>query len=100
MGIDDSQLNYYLEQLNLLLPQMHLQWLNNTKASFDLIDVNPVGGSYQVLAQAATQEQMVERNYQKLSILRICQSLLSFWEEREREVRLSCGLLLLLLSAY
>jgi hypothetical protein len=55
----DRQLNYYLEQLNLLLPKMHLQWLN-TKANFALIDVNPVGRSYQVLAQARTQEQMIE----------------------------------------
>jgi hypothetical protein len=55
----DSQLNYYLEQLNLLLPHMHLQWLN-TKASFALIDVNPVSGSYQVLAQASTREEMIE----------------------------------------
>jgi hypothetical protein len=38
---------------------MHLQWLN-TKANFALIDVNPVGRSYQVLAQARTQEQMIE----------------------------------------
>jgi hypothetical protein len=52
-GLDiNSQLNYYLEQLNLLLPDMHLQWLfNNTKATVALIDVNPVGRSYQVLAQ-------------------------------------------------
>jgi hypothetical protein len=58
----DSELNYYLEQLNLLLPDMHLQWLfnKNAKANFALIDVNPVGGSYQVLAQARTQEQMIE----------------------------------------
>jgi hypothetical protein len=55
----DGQLSYYLEQLNLLLPQMHLQWLN-TKTCFALIDVNPVGGSYQVLAQASTQQQMIE----------------------------------------
>jgi hypothetical protein len=38
---------------------MHLQWLN-TKASFALIDVNPVSGSYQVLAQASTREEMIE----------------------------------------
>ena len=61
MDIDDSQLNYYLEQLNLLLPNMHLQWLiNNTKATVALIDVNPIGGTYQVLAQTGTQEQMIE----------------------------------------
>lgn len=60
IGLDiDGQLSYYLEQLNLLLPQMHLQWLN-TKTCFALIDVNPVGGSYQVLAQASTQQQMIE----------------------------------------
>jgi hypothetical protein len=38
---------------------MHLQWLN-TKASFALIDITPVNGKYQVLAQASTQEQMIE----------------------------------------
>ena len=61
-GLDiDSELNYYLEQLNLLLPNMHLQWVfNNTKATVALIDVNPVGGSYQVLAQSTTEEQMIE----------------------------------------
>jgi hypothetical protein len=66
---DNSQLNYYLEQLNLLLPNMHLQWLN-TKASFALIDVNPVGGSYQVLAQASTQEQMIENAAVLVRVLR------------------------------
>jgi len=60
LGTDvDSQLNYYLEQLNLLLPHMHLQWLN-TNAKVILIDVNPLGGSYHVLAQARTQKHMVE----------------------------------------
>ncbi len=38
---------------------MHLQWLN-TNAKIALIDVNPVGGSYQVLAQASTPEQIIE----------------------------------------
>jgi hypothetical protein len=66
----DSQLNYYLEQLNLLLPNMHLQWLNNTKASFALIDVNPVSEKYQVLAQATTQEQMVENAAVLVRVLR------------------------------
>ena len=66
-GLDiDSELNYYLEQLNLLLPNMHLQWLfnnnNDTKATVALIDVNPIGGSYQVLAQARTQEHMMENS--------------------------------------
>jgi hypothetical protein len=59
-GLDiDSKLNYYLEQLNLLLPNMHLQWLS-TKSTVALIDVSPVNGSYQVLAQASAQEQMIE----------------------------------------
>jgi hypothetical protein len=42
---------------------MHLQWLN-TNSIVALIDVNPVNGKYQVLAQASTQastqEQMIE----------------------------------------
>jgi hypothetical protein len=38
---------------------MHLQWLNS-KATVALIDVNPIGGTYHVLAQTRTQEQMVE----------------------------------------
>jgi hypothetical protein len=44
---------------------MHLQWLfnNNTKATVALIDVNPVGGSYQVLAQSTTEEQMIEMKH-------------------------------------
>jgi hypothetical protein len=39
---------------------MHLQWLINTNASVALVDVNPVTGSYHVLVQASTQEQMME----------------------------------------
>ena len=57
---DDSELNYYLEQLDLLLPNMHLQWLNTKEAKIALIDVNPVSGSYQALAQASSREQMIE----------------------------------------
>lgn len=38
---------------------MHLQWLR-TKASVALIDVNPVSGTYHVLAHTTTREQMVE----------------------------------------
>jgi hypothetical protein len=72
-GLDiEGQLNYKLEQLNLLLPDMHLQWLinKNAKATVALIDVNPVGGSYQVLAQARTQEQMVESAAVLIRVLR------------------------------
>ncbi len=40
---------------------MHLQWLNNnTQTKIALIDINPVNGKYQVLAQANTQQQMIE----------------------------------------
>ena len=51
---------------------MHLQWLinKNAKATVALIDVNPVGGSYQVLAQARTQEQMVESAAVLIRVLR------------------------------
>jgi hypothetical protein len=52
---------------------MHLQWLfnnNNTKATVALIDVNPVGGSYQVLAQTRTQEQMIENAAVLVRVLR------------------------------
>ena len=38
---------------------MHLQWLS-TKSTVALIDVNPVSGKYQMLAQANTQQQMIE----------------------------------------
>jgi hypothetical protein len=55
----DTHQNYYLEKLNLLLPDIHLQWLS-TKSTVALVDINPVNGKDQVLAQASTQEQMVE----------------------------------------
>jgi hypothetical protein len=59
-GVDiEGQLNYKLEELNLLLPSMHLQWLK-TNDTIALIDVNPVTGTYHVLAQSRTQEQMIE----------------------------------------
>ena len=48
---------------------MHLQWLN-MKNTVGLIDVNPVGGSYQVLAQASTQEQMIENAAVLVRVLR------------------------------
>jgi len=48
---------------------MHLQWLN-TNATFALVDVNPVTGSYHVLAQARTQEQMVESAAVLVRVLR------------------------------
>lgn len=44
---------------SLLLPDMHLQWLN-IKSTVALIDVNPISGKYQVLAQASTQQEMIE----------------------------------------
>ena len=49
---------------------MHLQWLINNKATVALIDVNPVGGSYQVLAHASTQEQMIENAAVLVRVLR------------------------------
>ena len=60
-GLDiEGQLNYKLEELNLLLPpSMHLQWLK-TNDTIALIDVNPVTGTYHVLAQTKTREQMIE----------------------------------------
>ncbi len=38
---------------------MHLQWLK-TNATIALIDVSPVTGTYHVLAQTKTREQMIE----------------------------------------
>jgi len=60
-GLDiEGQLNYKLEELNLLLPpSIHLQWLK-TNDTIALIDVNPVTGTYHVLAESRTQEQMIE----------------------------------------
>jgi len=55
----DDQLIDKLQELNLLLPSMHLQWLK-TNDTIALIDVNPVTGTYHVLAQSRTQEQMIE----------------------------------------
>jgi hypothetical protein len=49
---------------------MHLQWLINTNATVALIDVNPVGGSYQMLAKASTQEQMIENAAVLVRVLR------------------------------
>jgi len=53
---------------------MHLQWLfnnnNDTKATVALIDVNPIGGSYQVLAESRTQEQMIENAAVLIRVLR------------------------------
>jgi hypothetical protein len=69
LGID-SQLNYELEELNLLLPNMHLQWLINTNATVALVDVNPVKGTYHVLAQTTTREQMVENAAVLIRVLR------------------------------
>ena len=48
---------------------MHLQWLNS-KATVALIDVNPIGGTYHVLAQTRTQEQMVENAAVLVRVLR------------------------------
>jgi hypothetical protein len=69
-GLDIAgQLNYKLEELNLLLPSMHLQWLK-TNDTIALIDVNPVTGTYHVLAQSRTQEQMVENAAVLVRVLR------------------------------
>jgi hypothetical protein len=65
----DAQLDYELEELNLLLPTMRLQWLN-TNASFALVDVNPVSGTYHVLAQTTTREQMLENAAVLVRVLR------------------------------
>lgn len=65
----DSQLNYELEELNLLLPSMHLQWLNSN-STVALINVNPVSGTYHVLAQSRTREQMVENAAVLVRVLR------------------------------
>jgi hypothetical protein len=60
-GLDiEGQLNDKLQELNLLLPpSMHLQWLK-TNDTIALIDVNPVTGTYDVLAQTRMREQMTE----------------------------------------
>jgi hypothetical protein len=70
-GLDiEGQLNYKVEELNLLLPlSMHLQWLK-TNDTIALIDVNPVTGTYHVLAQSRTQEQMVENAAVLVRVLR------------------------------
>lgn len=48
---------------------MHLQWLN-TNSIVALIDVNPVNGKYQVLAQPSTREQMIENAAVLVRLLR------------------------------
>jgi hypothetical protein len=69
-GLDiEGQLNYELQELNLLLPSMHLQWLK-TNDTIALIDVNPVTGTYHVLAQSRTQEQMIENAAVLVRVLR------------------------------
>jgi hypothetical protein len=69
-GLDIAgQLNYKLEELNLLLPSMHLQWLK-TNDTIAIIDVNPITGTYHVLAQSGTQEQMVENAAVLVRVLR------------------------------
>jgi hypothetical protein len=62
-GLDiERQLNYKLQELNLLLPpSMHLQWLK-TNATIALIDVNPVTRTCHMLAQTTTREQMSDND--------------------------------------
>jgi hypothetical protein len=70
-GVDiKGQLNYKLEELNLLLPSMDLQWLK-TNDTIALIDVNPITRTYHVLAQSRTQEQMIENAAALIRVLKI-----------------------------